>query len=314
MSRMRIRLAGSVLGVVGTVGLAAPLQAGTIIDVQWVLGTFRLELYDDLAPATVARFVDSVEAGSYQFSMIHFASATFYNGGLLSYPSCGLGPQPVSPAISPIALEATGLDNDPGTLAMVRDRNNPNMVTGEWILNFGYNSSIFRSPDFGAPEPVVIGKIIEGYVYADAVLDRWKVAMSGASPSVPTIGYDNILSVECPFFTPDNTIRVAMEVVPPANSFNTTTGILSVKADAGQAGLLSVSFSLVQSSPSVIIQAMPDTLTELSETVPSIASYDVSSNTLTIPELFVDGELAYTNLVFSLTDEDQSHFTLQSVD
>ena len=43
-----------------------------------------------------------------------------------------------------------------------------------------------------------------------------------------------------------------------------------------------------------------------------MATFDAATGNLTIPELVVDGQVAYTNLVFQLTDSENLFFTLQS--
>jgi hypothetical protein len=45
-----------------------------------------------------------------------------------------------------------------------------------------------------------------------------------------------------------------------------------------------------------------------------MATFDGLSGTLSIPELELNGEVAYTNVVFKLTDAQTYSFTLQSFD
>jgi peptidyl-prolyl cis-trans isomerase A (cyclophilin A) len=298
--------------VVSCFVMVSAVSAATVVKVASSLGEYRIELYEDLAPNTVARFLSDVEAGSYHFTMIHYAASTYFVGGRYRYESCAQGPIDTTPAISAISTEETNLANSPGTLAMVRDSNNPDLITGEWLINLGNNI-----PADPSVAPVVIGEIIEGYGNADSVLDQWQVPMDGASPSVPTLNYEGFFSVQCGSFGRDNLIFVSMEVESvdsdtPANYFDAETGLLHVTADAAEAGLLSLSFSLAATEPEVIIQAMPESLSFLSETVPAIGSFDLATNTLTLPELVVDGQVAFRDLVFTLSDEANLQFTLQS--
>lgn len=292
--------------------VALPASAATIVNVQTSLGDYKIELFEDLAPATVERFLSDVEAGAYHFTMVHYAANTFFAGGRYEYNTCNEGPVDQIPSIAPITAEETGLAHVPGTLAMVRDVENPNLVTGEWIINLGTNT-----PTSPGTAPIVIGEIVEGYNNADVVLDQWKVSMDGASPAVPTINYDGFLQIQCGLFGRDNLVFVTMEVESsdlsiPANYYDAESGLLHVTADAGAAGMLSLSFSLTETDPDVVIQALADTVAILTDTVPGIGSFDLATNTLTLPELVVDGQVVFTNLVFTLTDAEQLLFTLES--
>lgn len=298
------------MGMALLVACISSAQAATVVNVQTILGDFKIELYEDLAPNTVARFLSDIEAGTYHFSMIHYAANSFFVGGRYVFNSCAQGPEELNFPAS-IAAEETGLANTTGTFAMVRDQSNPQLLTGEYLVNLGNNTA--SSP---STAPVVIGKVIEGLGNADRILDQWRVAMS-ISLSVPTVNYNGIYTVQCGFFTRDNLIQVSMSVESvdqgeAVNNFDSASQRLQVKVDAGSEGLLSLAFTIVETAPEVIIQAIPETVTALTATVDGIASYDPVSETLTLPVLAVDGVATYSNMVFKLTDAAQLQFTLQS--
>ena len=285
--------------------------AGTKVRVQSNLGDYTLELYDDRAPATVARFLANIEAGTYHFTMIHLASNVVYAGGLYVYDSCGIGPV-LAPTPPSIPVESNGIANNVGTIAMVPNSSNPSTLSSQWVVNLGNNDGIYEP----TLRPVVFGEIVEGFQNADAVADQWRVPMD-VSGSVPTVNYDGIQVVQCGLFTPDNVVKVTMDILPdeppePANVFDNDTSLLNIKVDAGTDGLLGVSLQLQSTAPSVIVQAQPETVTSLTEAVEGMATFDAATGNLTIPELVVDGQVAYTNLVFQLTDSENLFFTLQS--
>lgn len=299
-------LLGFVLGTLAVTGV----QAATVVSVQTALGAYKIELYEDLAPNTVARFLNDVESGRYHFSFVHFSSNTYFVAGRYVYNSCSLGPEEIDAGEIRVA-EETGLANTTGTVAMVRDSLNPSTLTGEFLVNLGINTPASQST-----APIVIGTIIEGLDIADAVADQWKVPLD-VSPSVPTIGYDGIFTVQCGLFNRDNLVQLALSVESvdgdtPVNNFDSATQRVNLKVDAGSEGLLSLAFTIEQTAPQVIIRALSDTVTTLAETVEGIATYDPASETLTIPQLAIDGTLTYSNMVFSLTDAAQLQFTLQS--
>jgi peptidyl-prolyl cis-trans isomerase A (cyclophilin A) len=287
--------------------------ADTIVSVQTNLGNFTLELFEDKAPATVAHFLTHLEAGNYQFSMVHEATNTTITGGLYFYDSCSEGPVPVA-SVVPIPVENTGLENSTGSLAMVPLASDSSMVGGQWHINLGHNQNAFPP----GQEPVVIGEVVEGIETANTIADAWRVPMN-VSLSVPTVNYDGFQQVQCGLFTRDNVVKVAMDAVsvdPPgtsdaANVFDESSSMLNIKVDAGAEGLLAVSLML-QSTDPVIIQAQPETVSVLTDAVDGIATFDGATGNLNIPELVIDGQVAYTDVLFRLTDAENLFFTLLS--
>jgi len=291
----------------------ATLLADTIVSVQTNLGQFTLELFEDKAPATVAHFLANLEAGNYQFSMVHEATSVSITGGSYFFDSCSEGPVPV-PAIKPVPIEDTGLINSTRTLAMVPNSNGAGTIGSQWLINLGNNEDSFEAGE----KPVVFGEVVDGLSTVDLIADAWRVPM-GVSLSVPTVNYDGFLTVSCQNFNRDNVVKTSMvleSLDPPgadaANVFDEATSMLNIKVDAGTEGLLAVSLMLQSTAPDVILQAQPETVSALSETVVGISTFDAASGQLTIPELVVNGQVLYTNLVLQLTDADNLFFTLQS--
>ncbi|HBJ89398.1 MAG TPA: hypothetical protein DD672_06965 [Gammaproteobacteria bacterium] len=299
------------------------LEAATIVNVQTNLGTFKLELFEDKAPATVAKFLANIEAGLYQFSMFHETGSTSVRGGLYFYNSCGEGPVP-APGITTIPLENTGLLNTTRTIAMVPTASDLNSVGSEWVINLGNNESIYPAN----AKPVVFGEVTEGLNTVDSIADAWRVPMD-ISPSVPTVNYGGIPVVQCGLFNAENVLKMAMQIEsidPPShgggggdggntatatNYFDPATGLLNIKVDAGASGLLSLALRLESENP-IIIQAQPETVSTLTETEEGISTFDASTSNLTIPEIEISGQIAYRNVVFRLTDPENLFFTLIS--
>jgi len=293
--------------------LPATAFAATLVNVQTNVGNFKLRLFEGKAPATVAQFLAHLEAGNYQFSMIHEVRSDYATGGLYSYQSCFQGPVPVA-ALPTIPVEATGLSNSVNTIAMARDPNNSNAVGGQWVINLNNNENAYNP----ALEPVVFGEVIEGFAALNQISVAWTVTMN-VSLSVPTVNYFGVNFVNCSIFTRDNVIKTAMQVeildepvTSPANVFDEASSTLNIKVDAGNQGLLALSLTLQSTDPSVIVQAQPETVVPLTAPVEGMATFDAATGNLTIPELVVNGQVAYTNLVFQLTDAESLFFTLQS--
>ncbi len=289
-------------------------MADTIVSVQTNLGNFKLELFEDKAPATVAHFLANLEAGNYQFSMIHETTSVLVRGGLYFFNDCGEGAFEI-PDIQSIAVENTGLSNTPRTIGMVPNPDDPSTIGSEWLINLGQNEEDAFEP---GEKPVVFGEVIEGLDIVDNIADAWRVPMN-IGPSVPTVNYDGNLTVNCAIFNRDNVVKTAMQLESldapgsdAANVFDEATSMLNIKVDAGTEGLLAVSLLLQSTEPDVILQAQPETVSILSETVDGISTFDAATGQLTIPELVIGGQVLYTNLVLLLTNSDNLFFTLQS--
>ena len=116
-----------------TVGTRVGVAATTLVHVDTVLGGFTVELLDDIAPGTVANFLNYVSDGDYEGTFFHRAIPGFIlQGGGFSLESDGsLTTVPSDP---PIANEF-GLSNIRGTIAMAKLGGNPNSATNEWFVN-----------------------------------------------------------------------------------------------------------------------------------------------------------------------------------
>lgn len=105
--------------------------------------TFFLQLtLDTRAPVTVRNFLDYVNAGFYDQTVIHRLVPGFVaQGGGYAAPVGGTAPT-LKPTRSPIALEIVpGLLNATGTIAMART-GDPNSATSQFFLNLGNNTTL----------------------------------------------------------------------------------------------------------------------------------------------------------------------------
>lgn len=306
-----LSIPAQLLGLILPALLSFSVTAGTLVKVESTIGEFTLELFDDEAPAAVAQFLANIEAGTYQFTMVHFASPTLFAGGVYFYNSCSQGPVE-APSIPTAPSPGTTRANTTGTIAMVPVTGATGTLGGQWVINLGNNDGLY-SP---ATRPVVFGEIVAGLDIADRISTLWRVSMN-ISPAVPTVNYDGIEVIQCGFFNRDNIVRARMEVLPDpvaVNSFDNATGLLNISVDAGDAGLLSLSLLLQTLTPTAIVEVQPETVSVLTEAVDGMATFNSANNELYIPELFVDGQVAYRNLIFSLTDAENLIFTLLSAE
>ena len=107
-------------------------------------------------------------------------------------------------------------------------------------------------------------------------------------------------------------VNVSMSALSTSAKFG--SGKLSVALNAGAIGQAWVDFAITQSSPDTVITLVPSSTLFIDSTLEDMATFDAFSGTLLIPELEINGAVAYTNLRFTLTDAMNYSFTLQSFD
>jgi len=94
------------------------------------------------------------------------------------------------------------------------------------------------------------------------------------------------------------------------NTYEQSTGLLKLKVAVDEASY-ALSFTVnMESTPT--IRGLEQSLEEIFVKAEDFASYDSVTGRLLIPELFIDGVVAYRNLIFSLTDASQLLFQLES--
>lgn len=99
-----------------------------------------------------------------------------------------------------------------------------------------------------------------------------------------------------------------------ANEYDTCSGYLRTNLDAGEFGYAALDFSIYQTEPTVVIQALVDSVATLTELPDSPATFNTSTGVLLIPELVLDDAVAYTNVEFTLIDAGQLLFQLTGSD
>ncbi|HEY6170268.1 MAG TPA: peptidylprolyl isomerase [Verrucomicrobiae bacterium] len=119
-------------------------------------GTFDVALYATATPQTVSNFLNYMNRGDYNDTVVHRAPFNFVvQGG--GYRTNDLGflkiPTDPSPTNEP------GVQQIRGTIAMAKLGGQPSSATDEWFFNFGDNSSILDDQSGGF---TAFGRIIGG--------------------------------------------------------------------------------------------------------------------------------------------------------
>jgi peptidyl-prolyl cis-trans isomerase A (cyclophilin A) len=282
------------------------VHAQTQVKVTTNLGEFSLELFDTAAPGTVSNFLDYVTSGRFKDSVVHRSVPNFViQGGQYFIPAGTTN-------LNQIQIDGTianefNQSNLRGTIAMAKVAGNPDSATSQWFINVANNT--FLDSDNGGF--TVFGRVLgDGMQVVDAINQLQRVRLSAAITEMPVVNFTGALLRE-------NLVLADMEVVsvetPPAlNRFDDSSNQLILNVDAGSAGIFQIAFSVETQDPQVIVRALPTSLSPKATVEAGFSTFNEATGQLTIPELEVSGQVAYRNLILSLTDSAQLLFTLQS--
>ena len=182
MSRIRVlavTLAVLVLVVMTLPGpgqtQAAQAPGNPVVALETTMGTIKVQLNAGKAPVTTKNFLDYVNAGFYNGTIIHRIDFVIGLGGYTE----ALTGKPVRPGIK--NESKNGLKNVRGTLAMAR-YDDPNSATSQFFINLSDNSHL--DPPAGGFGYAVFGKVIEGMDVVDKIA-KVKVGNKGPFANMP---------------------------------------------------------------------------------------------------------------------------------
>jgi len=142
-------------------GLVLPsVTRASVVEFTTPLGNFQVELFDSVAPNTVANFLEYVTSGLFQDALIHRIeglpdgkgglSPFVVQGGKYYPPQEGSSFVPSVPPLhdqpfnNPVLKnEFVGTKNLRGTIAMTLSGGNVDSATNEWFINLKDNSATF---------------------------------------------------------------------------------------------------------------------------------------------------------------------------
>ena len=133
-------------------GIGSPLLGATTVIMETSLGSFEVELFDEVAPNTVANFLKYVGDGDYQNSFIHRSVPGFViqGGGYIHRGTANtfLNNLGIVPTDAPVVNEFHR-SNTRGTIAMAKIGGDPNSATSQWFINLADNSASLDSDNGG---------------------------------------------------------------------------------------------------------------------------------------------------------------------
>lgn len=165
------------------------LLANPVVRLDTTAGPVTVELFEDLAPKTVANFLQYVDSGFYNGTQFHRVIKGFMiQGGGFDKDGQRKATQP------PIQNEAdNGLSNSRGTLAMART-GNPHSATAQFFINLVDNRNLdFTGKNQRGWGYAVFGKVTEGMNVVDNIArertttQRLSGMMARDVPEVPIL-------------------------------------------------------------------------------------------------------------------------------
>jgi peptidyl-prolyl cis-trans isomerase A (cyclophilin A) len=294
------------LTIAASLLLSIQSASATTVRVITSLGDFSIELFDDVAPGTVANFLNYVNSGRYNGTVIHRSVPNFViQGG-------AFGLNETATTFVDIAVDAAiqnefNVSNTRGTVAMAKLAGDPDSATSSWFVNLSDNSGNLDEQNGGF---TVFGQVIgDGMTVVDSIAALPTFTVGGIQ-DFPLVNFTSGAA------TPSNFVNVAVvvedEPETAPNYFDAASGLLNVTVDAGESGIASLAFAITATEPNVVVQLDLSSVQVLTETVDKIATFDAATGTLFLPELVVSGAAAFRDLTFTLSDAEQLLFTLVS--
>jgi len=283
--------------------------AGTVVRVNTSLGEYFIELSDDTTPITVSNFLRYVNEGLYNGTFIHRLEQGFViQGGWLRFIESPPTATPIQ-TFGNIQNEFRA-SNLRGTIAMAKVPGDPNSANSQWFINLSNNSGL----DLVEGGFTVFGRVMgNGMQVIDAIAALQPVELiRDTLPTVPLINFSAGPLLSRHFVNVN--MSVAGRTDGPPAVFRPETGRMNIFVDAGELGLLAVEFELISEVPDIKVKIDPAKMFPLENPLTGMPVFDNPTGRLTIPELRVNGVVAYRNVRFMLTDAAQLVFTLEGTD
>lgn len=282
--------------------------AGTVVRVNSQLGEFFIELSDDTTPITANNFLRYVNEGLYNGTFIHRLETGFViQGGWLRFNES----PPTATAIPNFGniQNEFNISNQRGTIAMAKVPGDPNSANSQWFINLG-NNNFLDTVEGGF---TVFGRVMgNGMQVVDTIAALQPFNLGTGLTTVPLINFSALPYLNRHFVNVN--MSVAGKTDGPPAVFKPETGRMNIFVDAGALGLLAVEFELISEVPEIKVKIDPAKMFPIDRRVDTMPVFDNATGRLTIPELRVNGEVAYRNVRFMLTDGEQLVFTLEGTD
>jgi uncharacterized protein (TIGR03437 family) len=169
-------------------------------------------LTPNVAPLTVANFLNYVNKGTYNNTIFHRSAPGFViQGGGFQLQ----GNTPVASAQDPPVKNEFNVSNTRGTIAMAKLGSDPNSATNQWFFNLGDNSANLDAQNGGF---TVFGKIVNnaGLATMDKISAQPTYSLASPFDSIPLTGYrgNNAAILAANYITVLSIVPVVPTVLP----------------------------------------------------------------------------------------------------
>lgn len=240
---MKVRISRRSLWLAALISSTSALPqiaSATMVEFETVMGTFEVNLYDNDTPATVANFLDYINAGAYNGSIYHRAVPGFIvqGGGFsLNTQSLQIGTIPANPAV----VNEPVFANVRGTIAMAKLGGDPNSATNQWFFNLADNTGNLDGQNGGF---TAFGEVVgNGMDVLDAIAALPRFNLGGAFDEIPLRGDTNNDPLDETNYVivnsvtiVDSTVDSAAGLNPPLNTANSGGGTLPPPNSGGGGG------------------------------------------------------------------------------
>lgn len=208
------------------------IPAAEIARISSSAGEFDIELFSAETPLTVRNFLNYVESGRYDATIIHRSVPGFViQGGGFALNGNTIQPVNTDAAV----LNEPGISNLRGTVAMAKLGTDPNSATSQWFINLADNSSNLDAQNGGF---TVFGRVLgNGMAVADRIagLNRYNATdiLGGAFGelplSAPELSRDNLVIFETVRVLDEGSLVADFDFSESAHGF--TGGFADLPAD-----------------------------------------------------------------------------------
>jgi peptidyl-prolyl cis-trans isomerase B (cyclophilin B) len=151
-----------------------------VVVMKTSMGSVKIELFQDKAPATVANFLSYVNSGFYNGTIFHRVISSFMIQGGGFTP--GMGEKKTLPPVKNEA--ANGISNTTGTVAMARTME-PQSATAQFFINVADNRFLdYKSATTEGFGYCVFGRVVKGMDVVDKI-KRVQTGNKGYFQDVP---------------------------------------------------------------------------------------------------------------------------------
>lgn len=299
----------------GALAQNADNELTEVVCLDTSMGEICIRLFPEDAPQTVANFLNYVNGGDYNGTIIHRSVSGFViQGGGYTFDNFQ---GPVEIPKDPNVVNEFKRSNTRGTVAMAKLGTDPNSANSEWFINLGDNSANLDSQNGGF---TVFGEVVIGMNIAENIarLPSLNISniMGAAFTNTPLLGYDNTFTID-DFVVISRAQVTQRDLTPAPTAEDPFPGVTTLSTYLFNQFSVPVQWTdgklyrmiLVQNStpPAYVFEVDKLIILQLNDKGQARANFD--GEFLTVPSIRAGANI-FTNVRFRLTNKRTLEFTL----